>query len=457
MNVQLQTFAVNGLFGIYSHTVKLNTKKRISVIIGPNGRGKTVCLRLIDAMFNRNFAYFAEVPFQQILFSFSNGDYVKIQKPDSFDEEGHTFGNQNLVIEYPSETGDAENWNPSAFASGDPRIRHLTRHLPFLERVGADLWIDTRDGEEISLLEIAERYHEHLPSRISRYLESSEPERFREIVNRINCSLIETQRLLVLSEDEWSHEHRFETTHRRRAASSSRYAIDDKARNLQQIIRGTLAQYANLSQSLDRSFPRRVLRAKYRQSIPAVELRAQLEDLDQNRQELMHAGILDEELEQVSMEGGDIESGVAQVLDVYIRDTEKKLKVFEGLLEKISALTEIVNERFIDKRLRVDREHGFTVLSKGGSRIPLDKLSSGEQHQLILIYDLLFEVKKNSLILIDEPELSLHVSWQKTFIDSLERMIALSEFDVVIATHSPPLVARHFELATELGDVEEVL
>ena len=156
------------------------------------------------------------------------------------------------------------------------------------------------------------------------------------------------------------------------------------------------------------------------------------------------------------MDGGNIESGVAKVLDVYIEDMAKKLEVFDGLLKKITALTEIANERFIDKELRVDREHGFTVLSQGGQRIPLDKLSSGEQHQLILIYDLLFEVERNSLILIDEPELSLHVSWQKTFVESLERMITLNAFDVVIATHSPPLVARHFDLTTELGDVEEM-
>jgi predicted ATP-dependent endonuclease of OLD family len=67
----------------------------------------------------------------------------------------------------------------------------------------------------------------------------------------------------------------------------------------------------------------------------------------------------------------------------------------------------------------------------------------------------LFEVSKDSLILIDEPELSLHVAWQKTFIDSLARIISLNAFDVLLATHSPALVARHFNLAIELGPVDE--
>jgi predicted ATP-binding protein involved in virulence len=108
----------------------------------------------------------------------------------------------------------------------------------------------------------------------------------------------------------------------------------------------------------------------------------------------------------------------------------------------------------LDKTLRIDRENGFKITSANGTDVPLDRLSSGEQHQLILIFDLLFEVTGNSLILIDEPELSLHVAWQKAFIDSLSRMIALNAFDVILATHSPAIVAKHFDLAVELAPVD---
>jgi predicted ATP-binding protein involved in virulence len=50
--------------------------------------------------------------------------------------------------------------------------------------------------------------------------------------------------------------------------------------------------------------------------------------------------------------------------------------------------------------------------------------------------------------------LSLHVAWQKAFIDSLSRMIALNAFDVILATHSPAIVAKHFDLAVELAPVD---
>jgi len=87
--------------------------------------------------------------------------------------------------------------------------------------------------------------------------------------------------------------------------------------------------------------------------------------------------------------------------------------------------------------------------------VPLEKLSSGEQHQLVLFFELLFELKENALILIDEPELSLHVAWQKKFLSDLNRIIELNQFDVILATHSPQLVSRWSDLVVELGEVDE--
>ena len=73
--------------------------------------------------------------------------------------------------------------------------------------------------------------------------------------------------------------------------------------------------------------------------------------------------------------------------------------------------------------------------------MPLAKLSSGEQHELVLLYELLFKVKPGSLILIDEPELSLHVAWQKQVLRDLREVTKLVPLDLLIATHSPQVIA----------------
>ena len=73
----------------------------------------------------------------------------------------------------------------------------------------------------------------------------------------------------------------------------------------------------------------------------------------------------------------------------------------------------------------------------------LKKASSGEQCLLVLLLGIAGHIEDGSLVLIDEPEISLHPKWQEDFM--LMLMHAYSRFkrcQFVIATHSPQLVSR---------------
>jgi len=100
--------------------------------------------------------------------------------------------------------------------------------------------------------------------------------------------------------------------------------------------------------------------------------------------------------------------------------------------------------------MNISKEKGFDFIAHDGSPLSTTDLSSGEQHELVLMYELLFNVKPNSLIMIDEPELSLHVAWQMQFLDDLQSIIALSEFDILLATHSPQIINKRWDLTVEL-------
>ena len=82
--------------------------------------------------------------------------------------------------------------------------------------------------------------------------------------------------------------------------------------------------------------------------------------------------------------------------------------------------------------------------------MPLGSLSSGEQHELVLFYELLFKVEPNALVLLDEPEISLHLAWQQQFLGDLVEMVKLSSFDVLVATHSPGIIGKRWDLTVEL-------
>ncbi|NJN78309.1 MAG: ATP-binding protein [Saprospiraceae bacterium] len=85
----------------------------------------------------------------------------------------------------------------------------------------------------------------------------------------------------------------------------------------------------------------------------------------------------------------------------------------------------------------------------------LNQLSTGEQHAIIMFYALLFEVPNESLILIDEPENSLHIEWQMEFLNDMKDIIDLRGFDVLIATHSPSIINGEWDLTVSLKGIEE--
>ncbi len=135
-------------------------------------------------------------------------------------------------------------------------------------------------------------------------------------------------------------------------------------------------------------------------------------------------------------------------------DTRKKLESLSILLARITLSKELIDDRFNSKSVNIEREAGFSIRRGGEQVAPLDKLSSGEQQQLVLFFELLFELKENALILVDEPELSLHVAWQKKFIPDIQRILGLNRFDVLLATHSAQIIGHWEELVVELGDVD---
>jgi predicted ATP-binding protein involved in virulence len=71
-----------------------------------------------------------------------------------------------------------------------------------------------------------------------------------------------------------------------------------------------------------------------------------------------------------------------------------------------------------------------------------------------LLYELIFNVKPDVLVLIDEPEISLHITWQKEFLNDLLRIIQIQNIQVLIATHSPSIINDRWDLVYNLEKID---
>ncbi|EPJ9971462.1 AAA family ATPase, partial [Acinetobacter baumannii] len=103
--------------------------------------------------------------------------------------------------------------------------------------------------------------------------------------------------------------------------------------------------------------------------------------------------------------------------------------------------------------IKFNSKKGFFFETDVGDPLNLTQLSSGEQHQIVLLYELIFKANENVLVLIDEPELSLHVAWQKEFLNDLTKIIEIQNMPIVIATHSPQIIDSKWDLTVDLEAV----
>ncbi|MBS3026129.1 MAG: AAA family ATPase [Dolichospermum sp. DET50] len=438
--MRIKQISVSGLFGIFDHVIPLNMDDRITVIHGPNGFGKTAMLRILNGLFNSRYSELRTIPFSKFCVEFDDDSNIEIIKNTDNSKEIEN----NFVFNFHDNNVDIINFKPKRRSDTENLLRILDDLIPGLERISSRKWLYTPTQENLSLEEVLERFSDLLPVKFQ-----SEAEWLEKLKNNIHIRLIESQRLLNLVPN-----LRLKFDDRTPTIESTVSAYSNE---LAKLMQDKFKEYGTISQSLDRSFPMRVVKQQSSPDLTDEHLRNQLKELEETRSRLIEVGLLDQDEDsEFQIQPQDIDESTKNALSVYVEDVEKKLNVFNEIAIKINLLKRIINNKFSYKEINFSKEKGFIFTTLYNSSLSDSKilspndLSSGEQHELVLLYELLFKVQPNSLVLIDEPELSLHVGWQIQFLKDLQEITKLANVDILIATHSPDIIQDRWDLTVEL-------
>ena len=136
-------------------------------------------------------------------------------------------------------------------------------------------------------------------------------------------------------------------------------------------------------------------------------------------------------------------------------------KLYTGwsIAERLNFMCEALNKRITNKEFVIIPNQGFVIKNRSGNPIDPEHLSSGEQHLFVIFFVLLFSgafwsedrFNEAPIILIDEPEISLHVAWQSDFIEDIMNITPVVQGKYIIATHSPSIVHNHWDITVELS------
>jgi predicted ATPase len=118
--------------------------------------------------------------------------------------------------------------------------------------------------------------------------------------------------------------------------------------------------------------------------------------------------------------------------------------------ESIIVYKDIVNNIFLNKSINITGSGKLVVSMNNGTALPLSKLSSGETQILLIFYQILFHTHSESVVIIDEPEISLHVSWQQVLGDYFNDICRVRNVQIIVMTHSPQIIHDKWDLAVEL-------
>ncbi|MEH1765221.1 AAA family ATPase [Nostoc sp.] len=446
--MRIKQISVSGLFGIFDHVIPLNMDERITIIHGPNGFGKTAMLRILNSLFNSRYSELRTIPFRNFRVEVDNNSSVEIIKNAENAEE---LEKNDIVFKFyqPDSEPASFSLKPINIRSDiDFRLGILDDVIPGLERIAPRKWLYNPTGETLSLEEIVERFENLLPLDLR---QQEEVEWLEELKKNIHIRLIESQRLLNFVPKRSSRMYR--------GTPSMLSTVSAYSDELAQIMQDKFKEYGTVSQSLDRTFPVRVVKQQLSADLTNQQLRNDLNELEATRSRLIEVGLLDKDEDaEFQIQPQDIEESTKNALSVYVEDVEKKLSVFAEIARKIDLLRKIINNKFAYsyKEINFSKDKGFVFttlykssLSDSKALSPID-LSSGEQHELVLLYELLFKVQPNSLVLIDEPELSLHVGWQVQFLKDLQDITKLADLNILMATHSPDIIQDRWDLTVEL-------
>lgn len=440
--MKITLYEVEKLYNSFNHKITFN--ENITIILGQNGLGKTAMLTMLYGLFSHDFFLLLKYPYASLSLTFDNKQKLIIERDCNND-----YQELNFILKTPR--GKTQKIKLSEITqNAESAKRAIRKYIPvdILRHTDEDIWQIRSTGEYISTTEVISRFSIQFPQLLETNI-SGCPTWLEDIILSIKVDFIGTKRLQTqVYNDERMYNRRMELHD-----TIEEYAID-----FIKLLSETKNKAATIAAEIDKTYPNRLIERfkeedkQDKQVLPKIsQLIKNLEKLNALRKDLIEVGLMDVTDDKVLDKKFNLTNEISIAFNIYVEDSNSKLSAYTEMSKRVKLFMDLINKHFLYKQITIDGNEGFILKSTlTNEKISLRQLSSGEQHMFILYYYLLFKNTHNSLILLDEPEISFHISWQKDFIEDLLQIMELNPMTLLIATHAPSIVRSHWSLTYEL-------
>ena len=223
-----------------------------------------------------------------------------------------------------------------------------------------------------------------------------------------------------------------------------------------------MQDYAQTVCEHERNLPERLLQAlQGTEEVSTEELRDLFERLQGQERCLEELQLISPgATESILPTGATYLPEQSRLLRCYCENILERFYMLQHCAHRLKLLLDTLNLWLHRKHFQTDStgQLELRVMDRNGELrqpLSLDKLSSGEQQLVYLLGLLIFDTQPKQLVLLDEPELSLHPAWQDDFFPLLQQICELNGCYLLMATHSPSLVGDDWNIVCELADQVE--
>ncbi|OCO99507.1 hypothetical protein BC374_18335 [Ensifer sp. LC13] len=429
---------VEGLHGRLDFSVNLNPN--LNIIYGKNGRGKTTLLHILANLSELDFGRFNSLVFSRIEVQNNRGECVELRKSRDGTVSIYIDG---LPTSYQSQENDISESEKSNIRKvlGD-RPTYLPAFRSVLER--------TRDtyygGYE-------ERKHPQFDRIVSQAAEGMRLPNGRDGIPAREIDLARSVASKTIKCREWFGSF----------VPLIRYP------SISDVIEG-LAEEWRYAQLRITKLEQRQFEEAFLDIFSAIAAGDVDEDVS-NQQDIL-ASINDllikenpekvgptrnstyDRLVEVAQRAGEADKRYNSLLEIYRRILSERKGIRETALKPLIEFESSVNKFLDEKKLRIGARGEFnsqgsarirnsivSVVSGLGTPYHLTALSSGERQIATMLYSASRSSFTSGAFLIDEPELSLHVDWQRIILSEIQQQHP--DRQIIACTHSPEVGAEH--------------
>jgi len=422
------------------------SKESVTVIFGDNGCGKTTYLRAINAFLSQDSAYLEAISVRNIYC-----EYMYDEVRGVYDDEGDLIEQEIIREDVPGDVwvrrfGDKYDWTSfesSALLATKSLSLGVERGVATQQvRIDTDILLSyfmhprnrgqAKDFVSHSgggLHELAEDMSRFIRMRQANINRSKRSELSFDSahVNLQNIKLENIEQILL--------EH-------------YNFARKMATRQIQNALFDTLAVVINDGQQGDFDISRSHFVDRLRAS--RVRLTEALDDDSSNKFKDM---VLDK-LKNIQSDADFDGIFDNPLLKTLLWNMMGQLTLEALLLNSVNLLVDKFNNYLIDdKKLRISDNKVFIEVEK--RELQVGDLSSGERHILTFLTLVLFQGRQRNFLIIDEPEISLNIKWQRELMGIFQGLAPNTQ--IIVASHSPALAKKNPAYLSELRVSREAL